>query len=946
MPRPLLTVCQAIAPLPAHLPKLKQLRKSAKQLSVTVEKLVERAEPEPDPSDHDDDDGDEDKRRWETQQADEQQAGLYTGRIRFGARQLGGPSFVDTVYKVMEEFLECRSLGFFKVRVTKDAMKKVNATLLASSEVRLVSQIGSKLRRLTGRQASREACIVGPVGDSTKEVTFQPLASSATVLPYNDDLAAIFESIVQGVTSGKRKQQACSYGVGLNDLQKREEIGLPARPFVHCGERLQKTAINDVPGIHTAYAYLSEVGGSATPMHVEDGLLGSANVVLAGYPKLWLLVSPQHRTAFEQRVAADAGLRDSAATHPECSQAVRHCSLLLSPTLLERWGIPFSIVCCRAGELIATLPGTYHQVVNVGPNYAEAVNFADSEEWTGPPEDYRFCAVDSCPGVTGVALTMSHLSIEQDHDTEMSDEQADPDPTPGGTDGGQGEASAAQAGTGDGQGDSTRSHGGDGAGQGDQRPTQDGSGANTSREPSDSSDVFTMAHSLLSKEHPELRTVVRLPKRPPGSPSSSDAHEDEPEKRPRLDVEDDDEEVSSDDGGDESTAASRALVSNMDQGALVQRFAAGGNVDTAAVSAALDRARLSHLPWAKTRLALRFMLEAAHPQQLAMFRNVILSQGPTTQVQAMTEGAISATTMARDQVVLNKLAEGAEKAAVDKVRAMWEGARYKIYYHIGFKQLVEQVRDLLKTCQTQQRNVKKRADRQQQQPRTDLEHPTETEKQKQAKAVLQAEWGISGGTNEHREKASTIVENRIAQLRVSALAATPAADAMTIDEAREESSRTRTEGQAILELLPIDAVQGRFSDLHLLLLPLYGIPLGADDGLVALSSRCLTMARHVSLPPLVRRLLANRRTTTSVHKESKSLRRFIREQLPRVRPELAELMVRPDRFSDSLATQLRLAVVSREDVLNISPGKVLQLLQPVDDLLERAQDSRRMIGAA
>lgn len=47
--------------------------------------------------------------------------------------------------------------------------------------------------------------------------------------------------------------------------------------------------------------------------------------------------------------------------------------------------------------MIITLPGTYHQVVNAGPNYAQAINFAATSDWMSPPDEYRFCTVDCQP---------------------------------------------------------------------------------------------------------------------------------------------------------------------------------------------------------------------------------------------------------------------------------------------------------------------------------------------------------------------------------------------------------------------------------------------------------------------------------------------------------------------------------------------------------------------
>ncbi|EON69796.1 hypothetical protein W97_09059 [Coniosporium apollinis CBS 100218] len=184
----------------------------------------------------------------------------------------------------------------------------------------------------------------------------------------------------------------------------REVLCLPPKPFLGCGSRLRLLP-KPIEGVTGSYAYLSAKRGSPATLHIEDGLLGSINLVVAGHPKIWLMVAASDREKLE--TAVQNAFRKTTA----CSQFVRHKNLVLSPSLLDRWGISYQVVECRAGELVVTLPGAYHQVVNQGPNIAEAVNFALEDNWTSPPSDYVYCSEQDCKddyqGINQMSLSIS-----------------------------------------------------------------------------------------------------------------------------------------------------------------------------------------------------------------------------------------------------------------------------------------------------------------------------------------------------------------------------------------------------------------------------------------------------------------------------------------------------------------------------------------------------------
>jgi hypothetical protein len=104
--------------------------------------------------------------------------------------------------------------------------------------------------------------------------------------------------------------------------------------------------------------------------HTEDMNLLSINYLHAGAPKYWYAIPPEHSRRFES-------LANSHFAHAarDCSEYLRHKQNLLSPTILQKAGIPFEVQIQRPGDAIVTCPGSYHFGVNLGFNVAEATNF-------------------------------------------------------------------------------------------------------------------------------------------------------------------------------------------------------------------------------------------------------------------------------------------------------------------------------------------------------------------------------------------------------------------------------------------------------------------------------------------------------------------------------------------------------------------------------------------
>ena len=68
-----------------------------------------------------------------------------------------------------------------------------------------------------------------------------------------------------------------------------------------------------------------------------------------------------------------------------CVQILKHKIYFITPLLLDKWNVPYTFVLQNPGDLFFIKRGTYHAVINLGKNIAEAVNYG-SVEWVGDYE--------------------------------------------------------------------------------------------------------------------------------------------------------------------------------------------------------------------------------------------------------------------------------------------------------------------------------------------------------------------------------------------------------------------------------------------------------------------------------------------------------------------------------------------------------------------------------
>lgn len=123
--------------------------------------------------------------------------------------------------------------------------------------------------------------------------------------------------------------------------ESRLKLGLPAKSPIWPlrGDRLRSTKVR-VPGIHWPYCYRSGAEfGASFAAHIEDYYLYSISYLYEG-EKIWSGITPEDARILERK------LRE---TNPSsyltlCSQFVRHAPTLIPRSVLQEWGIAYTIV--------------------------------------------------------------------------------------------------------------------------------------------------------------------------------------------------------------------------------------------------------------------------------------------------------------------------------------------------------------------------------------------------------------------------------------------------------------------------------------------------------------------------------------------------------------------------------------------------------------------------
>ncbi|XP_034036062.1 lysine-specific demethylase 4A-like isoform X2 [Thalassophryne amazonica] len=125
---------------------------------------------------------------------------------------------------------------------------------------------------------------------------------------------------------------------------------------------------------------------SSSAWHTEDMDLYSITYLHFGEPKFWYTVPPEHGKRLER--LARGFFPGNAQS---CEAFLRHKMTLISPSILKKYGIPFSKVTQEAGQFIVTFPFGYHADFNYGFNCAESTNFA-TQRWIDYGKQATLCS--------------------------------------------------------------------------------------------------------------------------------------------------------------------------------------------------------------------------------------------------------------------------------------------------------------------------------------------------------------------------------------------------------------------------------------------------------------------------------------------------------------------------------------------------------------------------
>jgi hypothetical protein len=117
-------------------------------------------------------------------------------------------------------------------------------------------------------------------------------------------------------------------------------IGPPLFPDIKldAGEKLlRRTALGEIDGVHKLYVYWNISGGpTITVMHMEDADICSVNIVRSGDYKVLVAIDPGCGRRFETLMAQTFGKTEKVW---DCSQFVRHISVAVLLSQLDKWGV-------------------------------------------------------------------------------------------------------------------------------------------------------------------------------------------------------------------------------------------------------------------------------------------------------------------------------------------------------------------------------------------------------------------------------------------------------------------------------------------------------------------------------------------------------------------------------------------------------------------------------
>uniref|UniRef100_A0A914YG36 JmjC domain-containing protein n=1 Tax=Panagrolaimus superbus TaxID=310955 RepID=A0A914YG36_9BILA len=125
--------------------------------------------------------------------------------------------------------------------------------------------------------------------------------------------------------------------------------------------------LNEILGVSTSMIYAGE-RGTYSSLHVEDADYPSANILFPGSAgKAWIGIHPEDQNELDDYIRNQF--------RSTCASPTLHKDLVVDIDLLERLNLRWYYFIQRPGDIIVTTPSAPHQVINLGYNLAEAMNF-------------------------------------------------------------------------------------------------------------------------------------------------------------------------------------------------------------------------------------------------------------------------------------------------------------------------------------------------------------------------------------------------------------------------------------------------------------------------------------------------------------------------------------------------------------------------------------------
>jgi hypothetical protein len=180
-----------------------------------------------------------------------------------------------------------------------------------------------------------------------------------------------------------------------------------------------------ITGVMVPWLYMGSCY-SAFCWHTEDHFLYSINYLHEGAAKRWYGVPGSAATKFE--AAMHALQPELFAASPDLLQQL---VTMASPDDLLAKRVPVSMLTQRENEFVITFPRAYHAGFNLGPNCAEAVNFAPPDwlSW-GHVAQERYRADSRTPIFSHEALVMKMARSLLEPPAPEQDPLDDQDPEP------------------------------------------------------------------------------------------------------------------------------------------------------------------------------------------------------------------------------------------------------------------------------------------------------------------------------------------------------------------------------------------------------------------------------------------------------------------------------------------------------------------------------------